>query len=106
MKIFPELWEKGNWLGLLHVIADKGYDFYLVRRLIREEGKYPIIPRREGAACPGVRDKQRYQTRFAIEHFFGRLKENKRMSLRLDKLDITFFSFFALACLKILKLLC
>ena len=87
------------------MIADKGYDFYLVRRLIREEEKYPIIPKREGAVCPGLRGKQKYQTRFAIEHLFERLKENKRMALRFDKLDITFFSFFALACLKILKLL-
>ena len=84
---------------------NKVYDFYLVQRLIREEGKYPIIPKREGAICPGVRDKQKYQTHFAIEHFFGRLKENKRMALRFDKLDISFFSFFSLACLKILKLL-
>ncbi len=106
MKIFSELWKQGNWVDVLHVIADKGYDFYLVRLLIRAEGKHPIILRREGAVCPGVQDKQRYQTRFAIEHFFGRLKENKRMALRFDKLDITFFSFFALACLKILKLLC
>jgi transposase len=106
MKIFPELWEKGNWSGALNVVADKGYDFYLVRHLIRAEGKQPIIPRREGAIYPGVQDKQRYQTRFAIEHFFGRLKENKRMALRFDKLDITFFSFFALSCLKTLKLLC
>ena len=106
MKIFPELWKKGNWVDTLHVIADKGYDFYLVRLLICAEGKHPVIPRREGAVCPGVQDKQRYQTRFTIERFFGRLKENKRMPLRFDKLDITFFSFFALACLKILKLLC
>ena len=106
MKIFPELWEKGEWAGALHIIADKGYDFSLVRKLIRSTGKHPVIPRRKGAICPGVQDKQKYQTRFAIEHFFGRLKENKRMALRFDKLDITFFSFFALACLKILNLLC
>jgi transposase len=106
MKIFPELWEKGEWTEALHIIADKGYDFSLVRKLIRSAGKHPVIPRREGAACPGVQDKQRYKTRFAIEHFFGRLKENKRMALRFDKLDSTFFSSFALACLKILNLLC
>ena len=106
MKIFPELWEKGEWVDALRIIADKGYDFSLVRQLIRAKEKHPIIPRREGAIYPGVQDKDKYKTRVAIEHFFGRLKENKRMALRFDKLDITFFSFFALACLKILKLLC
>jgi len=76
--------------------------------LIRQAGKHPVIPRRQGAVCPGVqdKDKEKYKTRVNIEHFFGRVKENKRMALRFDKLDTTFFSFFALACLKVLNLLC
>ncbi len=49
---------------------------------------------------------EKYQTRNAIERFFGKIKEHKRLALRFDKLDITFFSFFALACLKVFKLLC
>jgi transposase len=52
------------------------------------------------------KDKEKYATRFHIEHFFGKIKENKRLTLRFDKLDTTFFSFFALACLKVLHLLC
>ncbi|HAT2094896.1 TPA: transposase [Legionella pneumophila] len=55
---------------------------------------------------PGVWDKERYKTRSAIERFFGKIKENKRLTLRFDKLDITLFSFFALGCLKVLGLLC
>ena len=47
-----------------------------------------------------------YKTRSAIERSFARVKENKRLVARFDKLDYTFFSFFALACLKILNLLC
>jgi hypothetical protein len=84
------------------VIGDKGY----VRQLIRAEGRQSIIPRREGAIYLGVQDEQKYQARFAIEHFFGGLKEYKRMTLCFDKLDVTFFSFFAFSCLKILKLFC
>jgi hypothetical protein len=55
MKIFPELWGKGEWAETLHIIGDKGYDFSLVRKLIRSAGKHPVIPRREGAVCPGVK---------------------------------------------------
>lgn len=106
MKIFPKLWEAGNWAEVEYVIADKGYDFYDVRQLIRDHGKQAVIPRRKGAICPGVQDKQRYKTRSAIERFFGKIKENKRLALRFDKLDETFFSFFALACFKIFCLLC
>lgn len=108
MKAFSKLWFSGNWEDIRDVIADKGYDFYEVRVLIRQSGKHPIIPRRQGAVCPGIqdKDKEKYLTRFNIEHFFGKVKENKRLALRFDKLDVTFFSFFALACLKVLNLLC
>ena len=108
MKVFPKLWSSENWKDIQDVIADKGYDCSDVRIRIRQAGKTPIIPRRQGAVCPGVqkKDKAKYATRFRIEHFFGRVKENKRLALRFDKLDITFLSFFALACLKILNLLC
>lgn len=106
MKIFSHLWELGDWEGISYVIADKGYDFYGVRKTIRECGKTPVIPRRQGAICLGIQDKERYKTRSAIERFFGKIKENKRLALRFDKLDLTFFAFFALACIKVLKLCC
>jgi len=108
MKVFSKLWSSGHWHDVKDVIADKGYDSYLVRTLIRQSQKNPIIPRRRGALSPGLqeKDKEKYLTRFHVEHFFAKLKENKRLALRFDKLDLTFFSFFALACLKIFKLLC
>lgn len=105
MKVFSKLWSVGNWEGIRDVIADKGYDSYEVRVLIRQSGKYPIIRRRQGAVCPGIqyKDKEKYLTRFNVEHFFGKIKENKRLALRFNKLNIAFFSFFALACLKSLN---
>jgi len=108
MKVFPKLWLTGDWQGIEDVIADKGYDFNEVRKLIRQNGKSPIIPRRIGAICPGIqdKDKEKYKTRSNIERFFGKIKDNRRLALRFDKLDITFFSFFALACIKVLNLLC
>ena len=106
MKVFPKLWSQGQWDGITYVIADKGYDYYDVRHPLKEAGKIPVIPRRAGAVCPGVRDQERYQTRSNIERFFGKIKENKRLTMRFDKLDVTFFSFFALAALKVLKLIC
>ena len=106
MKVFPQLWAFGNWQGVNDVIADKGYDYYDVKRLVHESGKQTVIPRRQGALYPGVQDKERYKTRSGVERYFGKIKENKRMALRFDKRDITFFSFFALACLKTLNLFC
>ena len=106
MNEFAALWQQSDWRGVDYVIADKGYDCAKVRNRINAAGKIAVIPRKKGAICPGVRDKERYQTRSAIERFFGKIKENKRLTLRFDKLDATFFSFFALGCLKVLNLLC
>lgn len=107
-KVFPKLWSQGDWQGIKDIIADKGYDSYKVRYSILRAGKTPIIPRRKGSVWPKMTDpdKEKYKTRSAIERFIGKLKDNKRLALRYDKLDVTFFSFFALGCLKVLNLLC
>lgn len=107
MKVFPTLWAGGDWKDIHFLIADKGYDFYDVKKHIRDAGKEPIIPRRKNALFSGLPPhlKEKYRSRFAFEHFFSKIKENKRLALRFDKLDFTFFSFFCLACLKIFKLL-
>ncbi|MGL5784145.1 MAG: hypothetical protein ACRCYZ_01485 [Alphaproteobacteria bacterium] len=96
MKRFSNLWELGNWEDVVDVIADKGYDFYEVRKIIRDGGKTPVSPRRQGSVCPGVQDKERYKTRVFIEYFFGKIKENKRLCMRFDTLDTTYLRFFCL----------
>lgn len=108
MKVFPTLWKLGSWSGIQYVIADKGYDYSAVRSPIKKAGKIPVIPRRANAIFPGLQDvyKPYYRTRSSIERFFGRIKENKRLALRFDKLSHTFFSFFALAAIKSLRLIC
>ncbi len=108
MKIFPKLWESGKWSGIQYIIADKGYDYSSVRILIKKDGKVPVIPRRANAVVPGLQDiyKSYYLSRSSIERFFGRIKDNKRLALRFDKLTHTFFSFFSLAAIKSLGLIC
>ena len=106
MNVFPKLWKEGHWEPFKYIVADKGSDDDDAHSVIREAGKIPVTPRRRNALFPGVRDKERSATRSAIERFFGPIKENKRMFARYDKLEHTFFSFFALALMKTLKLLC
>jgi len=77
------------------------------RDFIKKQGKIPVIPRRKGAICPGVSDRERYKTRHTVERFFSHIKEeHKRLIARFDKLDASFFSFCALACLNVFKVLC
>jgi transposase len=104
--VFNKLFKRADWRAIQYIVADKGYDYAKVRQPIGQAGKTPVIPRRNNAFIPGVQDKARYKTRSAIERFFAKIKENKRLIARFDKLDRTFFAFFALACLKALKLIC
>jgi len=106
MTVFNELWARGNWDAIVHVVADKGYDCSSLTRSYQKTGEIPVIPRRKGAIYPGVSDRERYKTRHTVERFFVHVKEHKRLITRFDKLDATFFSFFALACLNVFKALC
>jgi len=42
--VFNELWARGNWDAIVHVVADKGYDCSSVRDLIKKSEKYPLSP--------------------------------------------------------------
>jgi len=104
--VFNELWARGNWDAIVHVVADKGYDCSSLTRSYQKTGENTRYPRRQGAIRPGVSDRERYKTRHTVERFFAHIKEHKRLFARFDKLDATFFSFFALACLNVFKVFC
>jgi len=41
MKIFPQLWEAGEWEGIQYIIADKGYDSqFLSKGILPQINKY------------------------------------------------------------------
>ncbi|CCD09561.1 hypothetical protein [Legionella pneumophila] len=72
MKEFTVFWQKCDWQGINYIVANKGYDYSAVRNQICTADRIPVIPRKKGAICPVVRDKEGYKTRSAIE----RLLEN------------------------------
>ena len=57
------------------------------------------------ADIPVTYNKELYRKRNFIERLFGRLKENKRIATRFDKLDVCFMAFVALGILRTFKLL-
>lgn len=94
-----------NVLGC-DVLEDMGYDSDEHRRYLRANNNTPVIPGRKNRKVPIIYDKDLYKLRRRIEIFFGKLKENKRLAMRYDKSDQSFFSFIALAAVKIfLKLI-
>lgn len=85
-----------------YVIEDAGYDSNPHRRELRANNNIPVIPGRKNCKVPILYDKKLYKLRKHIEIFFGKLKENKRLGMRYEKLDETFIAFIMLASLKII----
>jgi transposase len=112
-KTVEEVWPEWPWDKIKYVVADKGYDSSRVRNFIKAHHAVAVIPLK-GVYLPhdspltpeDFYDIKLYRTRHIIERFFGRMKENKRIAMRFDKLDIHFLSFIALAIAKLYKLFC
>ena len=85
-----------------YVVEDAGYDSDPHRRQLSSHNNIPVIPGRKNRKIPIKYDKKIYALRKRIEMFFGKLKENKRLGMRFEKLDHTFLAFIALASLKII----
>lgn len=85
-----------------YVVEDAGYDSDPHRRELMANNNIPVIPGRKNRKIPIEYDKKVYKLRKRIEMFFGKIKENKRLSMRYDKLDETFLGFIALASLKVI----
>lgn len=85
-----------------YVVEDAGYDSNPHRRALMANNNIPVIPGRKNRKAPIEYDKKIYALRRHIEIFFGKIKENKRLGMRYEKLDETFLGFIALATLKII----
>ena len=83
-----------------YVVEDMGYDSDEHRRNLRANNNIPVIPGRKNRIIPVVYDKTIYALRKRIEILFGKLKENRRLAVRYDKMDVTFLGFIACAILK------
>ncbi|MDR1072357.1 MAG: transposase [Treponema sp.] len=84
------------------VIADRGYDSDVFRRKLEGNNNVPVIPGRRNRKKEIEYDKEKYKKRGLIERIFGKLKENRRLTVRYEKSDINFLGFIVIAFLKIL----
>ena len=76
------------------VVADKGHDTGNIRNFIKSKGVTPIIPLKEvylpndlTLTPEDFYDTKLYRKQHIIERLFGRLKENKRIAMRLSLLN-------------------
>ena len=89
-----------NFLEIERFVADKAYDNKKIRSFLLENGVYAEIPNKKRKKNQDRFDKTVYKWRYKVENFFQKIKENRRLSMRYDKLDETFAGFFALALIK------
>jgi transposase len=80
-----------------YVVEDMGYDCDRHRRELEANNNIPVIPGRKNRKVAVLYDKTVYGLRKRIELFFGKLKENRRLAVRYEKLDVTFLGFITIA---------
>ncbi|WP_331255757.1 transposase [Candidatus Bealeia paramacronuclearis] len=84
-----------------YVLGDAGYDSDRYRRDLMSNNNIAVIPGRKNRKIPINYEKKICKLRSRIEMFFGKIKENRRLGMRYDKLDTSFLGFIALASLNI-----
>ncbi len=87
-----------------HVAEDMGYDSDEHRRALEANNNVPVIPGRKNRKTEIDYNKAIYKLRRRIEIFFGKLKENRRLAVRYEKLDATFLGFLPIAIIKAFNL--
>lgn len=81
-----------------NVIADKGYDSDALIAAVEARGCVAIIPPRScRIGRPRSYDKHLYKERCLVECFFQRIKRNRRISMRFEKLAAHFLGMVTLA---------
>ena len=79
------------------LLADRGYDSDRFRQHLLSQKIIPVIPGRKNRKETIAYDEHTYKERNAIERFFGRLKEFRRIATRYDKTAIMFKGALVLA---------
>jgi len=81
-----------------NVIADKGYDSKAVVALLERQGCTAVIPARK-CSTPRELDRHLYKERALVEGFFQKIKRNRRIALRFEKLAAHYLAMVTLAAL-------
>ncbi len=90
-----------NTAAILFFVGDKAFDDDELRAWLESLGIRPEIPPRDNRKEKRFYDRTVYVWRRRIENMFQKIKENRRLAMRFDKLDVTFMGFIALSLIKI-----
>ena len=82
-----------------NVIADKGYDSDAVVAKATQQGCTVVIPTRSNRKVSRAYDRHVYRERHLVENFFQRIKRNRRVAMRFEKLAVFFLGMVQLAAI-------
>jgi transposase len=82
--------------GETTVLADKAYGSFKLREYIANRDADFCIPPKSNTVDPWYCDWTQYKERHLVECFFNKLKENRRIATRFDKLALCIYSFIRL----------
>jgi transposase len=80
-----------------YIMGDKGYDSQPLRASTSERGTTAVIPLRDYGTRAAFFDEFLYKQRHLIENLFQRLKQNRSLATRYDKLSRNFLSLLFIA---------
>jgi transposase len=81
----------------VRIVGDKAYDSGPLRDTIRRSRSRHCIPSTARRKIPAPFHQGYYRHRRHVENFFQRIKRNRRIATRYDKLADTYFNFILLA---------
>lgn len=82
------------------VLMDKAYEGTQTRQAVSAQGMHPAVPPKSNRKRPWKYGQTLYRRRNEAERFFLRLKSNRRIFTRYDKLDVTFTAFIQIALVR------
>ena len=79
LRAVPELIEglRGD-----HLLADRAFAADWLRTALDEQEITPVIPPKSNRRFPASFDKETYKSRYLIEKYFGKLKENRGITMQ------------------------
>ena len=80
--------------------GDKGYTGQPIRSYLRRRGIGAVIPRRRNESRRGTRfDRDAYRERNRVERLINRLKQDRAIATRYEKLEVSYHALLTLACI-------
>ncbi|WP_245831676.1 transposase [Salibaculum halophilum] len=94
LRAVPELIEE---LAADHLLADRAFEADWLRANLDERNITPVIPPKSNRRFPADFDTDTCKWRHLIENYFGKINENRGISVCSCKTDQSFQAFISLA---------